>query len=162
MRFLIEEMKDEDWERVRSIYAEGIAGGNATFDTQVPDRDEWDRNHLRKCRLVARESGRVVGWAALSPISDRCAYSGVAEVSIYVAISVRCEGIGKALLRALIDASERAGFWTLQSGVFPENKASVALHKTCGFREVGLRQRIGRLDGVWKDVVLMERRSERL
>ena len=162
MRFLIEEMKDEDWERVRFIYAEGIAGGNATFDTQVPEREEWDRAHLRECRLVARDSGRVVGWGALSPISDRRAYAGVAEVSIYIATSLRRKGIGKALLRALIDASERAGLWTLQSGVFPENKASVALHKTCGFREVGLRQRIGRLDGVWKDVVLMERRSERL
>ncbi len=159
MRFTIEEMKDGDWERVRSIYQEGIAGGNATFETRVPEWDEWDRTHLRDGRLVARADGRVVGWAALSPVSDRCAYSGVAEVSIYVATSARHAGIGKALLRALIEASERAGLWTLQGGIFPENEASLALHKACGFREVGVRERIGQLEGVWRDVVLMERRS---
>ena len=160
MRFSIEEMKDDHWPAVRAIYQEGIDGSNATFETVAPAWDDWDRTHLREGRLVAKAEGAVAGWAALSPVSSRPGYAGVAEVSIYVATSARERGIGKALLQALIDVSERAGLWTLQGGIFPENVASIALHKSCGFREVGLRERIGQLQGVWKDVLLMERRAK--
>jgi phosphinothricin acetyltransferase len=137
-----------------------LATGNATFETEVPEWEKWDNNHLRDCRLVARAKGQVVGWIALSPVSNRCVYSGVAEVSLYVKASVRGQGIGKALLRAVIKESEYAGIWTLQGGSFPENIASIALQKSCGFREVGRRERIGQMDGVWRDVILMERRSK--
>ncbi len=159
LRSGIEEMKDEHWPRVRAIYQDGIAESNATFETVPPAWNEWDRTHLREGRLVAKAEGVVVGWAALSSVSSRPAYVGVAEVSIYVAASAREKGIGRALLQALVEASERAGFWTLQGGIFPENKASIALHRSCGFREVGVRERIGRLYGVWRDVLLMERRT---
>ena len=153
-------MRDEDWDTVRAIYREGIATGNATFETDVPDWEAWDKGHLRACRLVAKADGRVVGWAALTPYSSRRAYAGVAGLSIYVSASARGQGIGSALLSALIEASERAGLWTLQAGIFPENAASLALHRAHGFREVGRRERIGQLNGVWRDVVLMERRSK--
>ncbi len=160
MDFTIEKMKDKDWEAVQTIYQEGIATGNATFETNVPEWKAWHKRHLPACRLVARAKNQVVGWAALSPVSNRDVYSGVAEVSIYVAASAGGLGIGQALLRALIEASEYAGIWTLQAGIFPKNVASIALHKTCGFREVGHRERIGQMNGVWRDVVLMERRSQ--
>jgi L-amino acid N-acyltransferase YncA len=153
-------MQGGDWEAVRAIYREGIATGNATFETDVPDWEAWDKNHLPACRLVAKADGRVVGWAALTPYSSRRAYAGVAGLSIYVSASARGQGIGRTLLGALIEASEQAGLWTLQAGIFPENAASLALHRACGFREVGRRERIGRLNGVWRDVVLMERRSK--
>jgi L-amino acid N-acyltransferase YncA len=156
----VEKMKDEDWGAVQAIYREGIATGNATFETDAPEWEEWNKSHLHDCRLVARVKDQVVGWAALSPVSSRCVYSGVAEVSIYVAALARGLGVGKALLRALTEESERAGIWTLQAGIFPENVASIALHKACGFREVGYRERIGRMNGVWRDVVFMERRSK--
>jgi L-amino acid N-acyltransferase YncA len=149
-----------DWKVVQTIYREGIATGNATFETAAPDWDEWDRNHLRTCRLVARSGREVVGWGALSPVSSRCVYGGVAEVSVYVAASYRGQGIGKALLQALIKESERGGIWTLQAGIFPENEASIVLHRRCGFRIVGRRERLGQLRGVWRDVILMERRSK--
>jgi L-amino acid N-acyltransferase YncA len=125
----------------------------------APEWPEWDAAHRDDCRLVARRTGQVVGWAALSPVSRRCVYGGVAEVSVYVAESARGQGIGRALLSALIDASEAAGIWTLQAGIFPENEASVRLHKSCGFRVVGRRERIGQLHGVWRDTLLLERRS---
>jgi phosphinothricin acetyltransferase len=157
---IVEGIKAGDWDAVRAIYQEGIATGNATFETSVPAWEAWDAAHLRDCRFVARQDGRVVGWAALSPASGRCVYAGVAEVSIYVAASARGKGVGKALLRALVDASERQGIWTLQAGIFPENEASIGLHEVCGFRVVGRRERLGQLDGLWRDVVLMERRSE--
>ncbi len=160
MSIIVEAMHDEDWEAVRAIYREGIAGGNATFEIDVPDWETWNRNHLRVCRLVAKADGRVVGWAALNPYSSRRAYAGVAGLSIYVSASARGQGIGKTLLGALIEEAERAGLWTLQAGIFPENAASLALHRACGFREVGRRERIGRLNGTWRDVVLMERRSK--
>jgi L-amino acid N-acyltransferase YncA len=153
-------MQDGDWEAVRLIYGEGIATGDATFETEVPEWEDWDRSHARDCRLVARRGGQVVGWAALSPVSARRAYAGVAEVSVYVALPARGQGVGRALLRALIEESERRGFWTLQAGIFPENEASIALHRACGFRIVGHRERLGRMCSVWRDVVLMERRSE--
>jgi L-amino acid N-acyltransferase YncA len=160
MDFVIEKMKEEDWGAVQTIYRQGIATGNATFEADAPKWEGWDKSHLHNCRLVAKAGDQVVGWAALSPISSRCVYSGVAEVSIYVASSARGLGIGKALLRALIEESERAGIWTLQSGTFPENVASIALQKACGFREVGCRERIGQMGSVWRDVILMERRSK--
>ena len=159
MECTIEEMKPQDWKAVRSIYRDGIATKNATFEAEAPGWDIWDGNHLDFCRFVVRFKGEVVGWAALSPISKRQVYSGVAEVSVYLAESVRGKGIGKVLLKKLVNASEKAGIWTLQGGIFPENEASIALHKACGFRIVGRRDRLGRMDGVWRDVVLMERRS---
>lgn len=159
MTLCIRSMSADDWEDVRRVYREGIATGHATFETQAPRWEAWDRAHFKACRLVAGEEGDVLGWAALTPVSDRCAYGGVAEVSVYVAESARGRGIGRRLLAALIEASEREGIWTLQAGMFPENAASVALHRACGFREVGRRERLGRLEGRWRDVLLMERRS---
>jgi phosphinothricin acetyltransferase len=160
MDFIIDKMKVEDWDKVASIYREGIATSYATFETNAPDWEKWDKSHLRDCRLVARAEGKVIGWAALSPVSTRCVYSGVAEVSLYVAASTRGIGVGKALLSAVIDESESIGIWTLQAGIFPENTASIALTKACGFREVGRRERVGQMDGLWRDVILMERRSK--
>jgi len=155
----IQEMTPADWEAVRAIYLEGIATGNATFETEAPDYQTWDRNHLQFARLVARTNSGVVGWAALSPVSSRRVYAGVAEVSVYVSETARGAGVGRALLRSLIQESERNGIWTLQAGIFPENRTSIALHETCGFRTVGRRERIGALNGIWRDVILLERRS---
>lgn len=160
MEFKLEKMKEQDWEEVQSIYREGIIMDNATFETDAPEWHEWDKTHLRDCRLVAQSKGQVIGWAALSPVSTRRVYSGVAEVSLYVTTSARGVGVGKALLCALIEESERAGIWTLQGGIFPENAASIALTKGCGFREVGYRERIGQMNGIWRDVILVERRSK--
>ncbi len=159
MDLTVEEMQGEDWPAVRAIYQEGIATGDASFETEAPDWEAWDRAHRRDCRLVARLGGQVLGWAALSPASARPVYAGVAEVSIYVAAAARGRGIGRALLRALVEESERRGIWTLQAGMLPENEASIALHRACGFRIVGRRERLGQLRGTWRDVILMERRS---
>lgn len=160
MRLRIDEMSEADWPRVASVYAEGIATGDATFETEPPPSwERWSAAHLAVPRLVARAGDEVAGWAALGPVSARPAYRGVAEVSVYVGARWRGRGVGRALLGALVAGSERAGVWTLQAGVFPENAASVALHKACGFREVGRRVRIGRLGGVWRDTLLLERRS---
>ncbi|MFO7696880.1 MAG: N-acetyltransferase family protein [Anaerolineae bacterium] len=156
----VEPLRPEDWPAVVRIYREGIATGQATFELEAPDWALWDRHHLPEPRLVARdEGGVIVGWAALSPVSARAVYRGVAEVSVYVATAERSQGIGRALLEALIAASERAGLWTLQAGIFPENVASLRLHAACGFRVVGRRERLGQLRGVWRDVLLLERRS---
>jgi L-amino acid N-acyltransferase YncA len=149
-----------DWEDVRAIYIQGISTGNATFESEAPSWDQWHDRHLRDCRLVAEESGKIVGWAALSPVSERCVYAGVTETSIYVSEAARRRGVGKALLQRLVEESEQAGIWTLQAGVFPENRASIALHESCGFRVVGLRERLGELNEVWRDVLLLERRSK--
>lgn len=157
----INPMAVADWPAVRAIYAEGIATGHATFETTVPEWETWDAARLPACRLVARRRRRVVGWVALSPVSSRAVYSGVAEVSIYVAAQARGQGVGRALLSALIEASEAAGFWMLQAGIFPENEASVALHLSCGFRIVGHRERLGMHHGIWRDSLLLERRSSR-
>ncbi|MFN2596859.1 MAG: N-acetyltransferase family protein [Pyrinomonadaceae bacterium] len=157
---VIEEMRPEDWGRVRAIYLEGIATGDATLETDAPAWEAWDASHLKSCRLVARAGGEIVGWAALSPVSSRCVYGGVGEVSVYVAESARGKGVGRGLLAALVEESERSGLWTLQAGVLAENAASIRLHERCGFRVVGTRQRLGKLKGVWRDVVLLERRSE--
>lgn len=150
-----------DWPAVRHIYEQGIATGSATFETQAPDWPAWDAGHLAEPRLVARaaDDGAVLAWAALSPVSDRCAYRGVAEASIYVAERARRQGVGRRLLEELLDAAERAGIWTVQVGVMSENHASLALARRVGFRMVGTRERLGKLDGRWCDVVLLERRS---
>jgi L-amino acid N-acyltransferase YncA len=162
MTVTIDTMQAEDWPMVRAIYEEGIATRNATFEIAAPEWDAWDANHLAICRFVAREAGRVIGWAALSPASRRAVYAGVAEVSIYVTEATRGRGVGKMLLQTLAEASEEAGIWTLQTSVFPENIASLALHQACGFRIVGRRERIAQLDGVWRDTVLIERRSDKI
>jgi len=159
---VIERMMPEHWESVRAVYVEGIATGDATFETEAPEWERWDALHLRRCRLVAlddKDDKIVAGFAALSPVSSLKAYEGVAEVSVYVGAKFRGRGIGRALLEALIRESEAGGVWTLQAGVFPENAASVALHRACGFREVGRRERVGKLGGLWRDTVLLERRS---
>ena len=152
-------MTERDWPAVREIYLQGIATGNATFEQSPPEWKEWDERHLPSCRLVARVESRIVGWAALSPVSSRCVYGGVAEVSIYIAEDARGHGVGRRLLAALVDASEQNGIWTLQAGIFPENQASIRLHQQAGFRIVGRRERLGCMNGVWRDIVLMERRS---
>lgn len=156
----IEAMPPAAWAAVRAIYLAGIATGNATFEQDAPEWAAWDAGHLAMPRLVARAAdGTIGGWAALSPVSSRCVYAGVAEVSVYVAEGARRQGVGFALLRQLVADAEAAGIWTLQAGIFPENTASVALHERCGFRVVGRRERLGQMHGVWRDVLLLERRS---
>jgi L-amino acid N-acyltransferase YncA len=158
----IDDMTADDWDEVRRIYLQGIAIRSATFETEAPPWEGWDRKHLREPRLVARLDGLVAGWSALSRVSSRPVYRGVVEVSTYVGEEARRRGVGLALLSAMIERSERAGIWTLQAGIFPENQASLALHLRCGFRTVGIRERVGRMDGAWRDVVLLERRSPRV
>jgi L-amino acid N-acyltransferase YncA len=158
-RISIGRMGPGDWPAVRAIYLEGIATGNATFEQNAPDWDRWNAAHLETCRLVARLDGEVMGWAALSPVSSRSVYAGVAEVSAYVVRRAQNQKIGRELLQELIAASECAGIWTLQAGIFPDNVASIELHKRCGFRTVGTREGIGCMNGRWRDVTLMERRS---
>jgi len=165
MEYIIDKMVADDWEQIRSIYLEGISTGHATFEADAPIWEEWDSSHMHECRLVARTGNDVLGWAALSPASNRCAYSGVAEVSVYVGGKYQGQGIGGELLTSLIDESEKIGIWTLQVGVFPENINSINLHKRYGFREVGRREKLGKmsygsLEGIWRDIVLMERRSK--
>ena len=152
-------MLDEHWPAVRAIYREGIETGDATFEPSVPEWDVWDRGHLASCRFVASSESEVLGWVALSPVSTRRVYRGVAEVSIYVGLRARRRKIGSELLSALVEASETKGIWTLQAGIFPENIASIELHRRAGFRIVGTREKLGCMDGRWRDVVLMERRS---
>ena len=154
-------MRADDWPAVRAIYEEGIATGLATFELTAPEWESWNHSHRPDCRLVAQDrSGAIVGWAALSRYSARAVYSGVAELSVYIAAKARGRGVGRPLVAALIAASEEAGVWTLQAGVMADNAASLALHEKCGFRRVGVRERIGRdVKGVWRNVVLLERRS---
>ena len=154
----LRELRAGDWPAVRAIYEDGIRSADATFETETPSWERWDAAHP-ELRLVAERDGSVVGWAALSPASARDCYRGVGEVSVYVAAEARGDGLGRALLDELVERSEQAGYWTLSAGVFPENEASLRLHKACGFREVGVRERLGELGGVWRDVVLLERRS---
>lgn len=158
----IRTMKATDWNAVSRIYAEGIATSFATFETTVPSYGTWDAAHMKSCRIVAVENEHVLGWAALSPVSSRCVYGGVAEVSVYVSKEARGQGIGKHLMKALISKSEHVGLWTLQSGIFPENKGSIKLHEQMGFRYIGKRERIGKLHSAWKDNLLFERRSEKV
>jgi phosphinothricin acetyltransferase len=156
----IDSLRPDDWPAVCAIYLEGIHGRNATFETEAPNWERWDASHHAHSRVVARDADRVLGWAALRAVSERKVYAGVAEVSVYVDSHAHRRGIGHALLTALIESSERNGIWTLNAGIFPENVASVKLHLRCGFREVGRRERIAKLDGRWRDVLLLERRSK--
>jgi L-amino acid N-acyltransferase YncA len=165
MKYVTDSMRTEDWEQVRSIYLEGISTGDSTFETDAPNWDKWDSAHLSGHRLVIRSGNSILAWAALSPVSSRRAYSGVAEVSLYVAAGHRSKGIGAALLEALIDSSEKAGIWTLQGGIFPENEASLRMVRKHGFREIGRREKLGKmthgnLARTWRDVILVERRSK--
>ena len=152
-------MASDDWDSVREIYLEGIASGHATFETQAPSWEDWTANHHPFARLVLRTNDGLLGWAALSRVSRRTVYEGVAEVSVYVASSARGQGLGLLLLQSLIEESEAHGVWTLQASIFTENDASIRLHRRCGFREVGRRERIAKLHGAWRDTLLMERRS---
>ena len=153
-------MHANDWTSVAKIYNDGISSGFATFETSVPDYNSWNKAHLKACRLVASSTEEILGWAALSPVSSRCVYGGVAEVSVYIAKNARGLGIGKLLMKQLIIDSENVGLWTLQSGVFPENKASIELHKSMGFRYIGKREKVSKTaEGIWKDNLLFERRS---
>lgn len=153
-------MSEAHWPAVAQIYKQGVNTGFATFEKEIPTYEQWNKNHITNCRLVAIGNDKILGWAALSPVSGRCVYGGVAEVSIYIAETARGLGIGYLLMEELITSSEKEGFWTLQSGIFPENKASIKLHEKAGFRFLGRRERVGQLDGVWKDNVLFERRSK--
>ncbi len=157
---LIKEMCESHWPEVAQVYKQGIITGFATFEKEVPSYEQWNKNHLSNCRIVAYRDDKIIGWAALSPVSGRSVYRGVAEVSVYVAESERGSGVGRLLMEELITSSEKEGFWTLQSGIFPENKNSIKLHEKTGFRFIGKREKIGRLDGIWKDNLLFERRSE--
>lgn len=160
MDFAVEEMKESDLPQASAIYLSGIRTGLATFQRDVPEWEEWNDGHSELCRLVARSEDGILGWAALTPVSTRCVYAGVAEVSIYIGEGYRRHAVGTELLTALSSRSEENGFWTLQSGIIRENSGSIRLHEKCGFRMVGYRERLGRMeDGRWHDVVLMERRS---
>jgi L-amino acid N-acyltransferase YncA len=159
MEYIIKEMRPDHWDQVRQIYLEGIVTGNATFETQAPDWEKWDAGHLKDCRLVAQSGEIILGWTALSPFSSREVYRGVASVSIYIGEKYRGSGVGKALLRELIKCSEQKGYWTLQASVFAKNFASLKLHQEAGFRVVGVREKIGSLNGIWHDTILLERRS---
>jgi L-amino acid N-acyltransferase YncA len=159
-RVVIVAMQREDWPEVVRIFGQGIATGDASFETEPPAPEEWDRSHLREHRFVARWDDRVIGWAAVSPVSERCVYGGVVEVSVYVDEQARGQGVGRLLLERLIASTEKAGIWTIQAGIFPENEASVRLHENMGFRYVGTREALGKMNGVWRDVLLFERRSK--
>jgi L-amino acid N-acyltransferase YncA len=158
----IAELLHEHWPGIARVYEEGIATGNATFETEVPTWAAWDSSHLAGHRLVALRRGEVVGWAAVTPVSDRCVYGGVVENSVYVAEDARGQGVGQRLLEELVVSTEAAGIWTIQTGIFPENEGSIRLHERVGFEVVGRRKRLGKLHGQWRDVLLLERRSDRV
>jgi phosphinothricin acetyltransferase len=156
---VVDDLRPEHWPEVARIYADGMATGGATFETEVPSWERWDTAHLAEHRFVALRAGEVVGWAAISPVSDRCVYGGVVENSVYVDEATRGQGVGRMLLEHLAESTEAAGIWTIQTGIFPENAASLRLHERVGFEVVGRRKRLGKLHGVWRDVLLLERRS---
>jgi L-amino acid N-acyltransferase YncA len=156
----IKNIEARDYPQVAAIYSAGIATGMATFQTEATTWEEWDKSHLKECRIAVFENGQMAGWAALTPVSNRCVYAGVAEVSIYIAESFRGKGIGKLLLLQLVDESEKIGLWTLQSGIFTKNIASIKLHEYCGFRVIGTREKIAKKNGIWEDNTIMERRSK--
>jgi L-amino acid N-acyltransferase YncA len=156
----IRPMTARDWESVMRIYQEGIATGNATFETSAPNGPAWNKAHMEKHRFVAEIDGKIAGWVALTPVSSRCVYAGVAEVSVYVGTAYQGRKVGSALLEKLISDTEAESIWTLQAGIFPENTASVALHEKHGFRQIGYREKVGKMNGVWRDVLLLERRSK--
>lgn len=159
----LKELTPDLWPQVKAIYEEGIATGNATFQTAAPSWEEWDNSHVKNSRVVAVDEGdEVLGWAALTPVSGRCVYAGVGEVSVYVSPKAQGKGLGKTLLKELITQSEQNGFWTLTAGIFPENKASLKIHQEAGFKVLGIREQIGKMNGVWRDTVLLERRSRKV
>ena len=158
----LEKMQPADWHFVKQIYEEGISTGNATFQTSAPEWDEWNSSHLEHSRVVAKEGDNILGWAALTPVSGRSVYAGVAEVSVYVSDKARGKGLGKQLLQKLIEESEANNLWTLQAGIFPENIPSIKIHEDCGFRIIGKRERIGMMNGIWRDTVLLEKRSNKV
>ena len=158
----VEALRAEHWPGVSRVYDEGIATRNATFETECPTWEAWDSSHLPDHRFVALRDGELVGWVAVSPISGRCCYAGVVENSVYVAEAAQGWGVGRRLLEALIDSTEAAGIWTIQAGMFPENEGSIRLHEAVGFETVGTHRRLGKLDGVWRDVLMLERRSLRI
>ena len=156
----IGDFTERDWHSVQSIYQQGMDTKNATFEEKAPEWNEWNAVHKQNCRLVAKSDHTVIGWAALSPVSSRSVYAGVAEISIYIRTDNQGRGVGKKLLSAIVKASEDKGYWTLQARIFPENIASIEIHNKCGFRILGRHEKMGRLDGHWRDVVLLERRSK--
>lgn len=158
----MEAIKESDWLTIKEIYEQGIQTGNATFETQAPTWEVWNIGHLKACRILLKDNGVALGWAALSAVSGRCVYAGVAEVSVYVSSAARGKGIGRQLLMALVEQSEANNIWTLQAGIFPENLASLKIHESCGFRIIGRRVRIGQMHGIWRDTLLLERRSTRI
>lgn len=160
MSFIIRQFTQDNWEEVKAIYLEGIQTGNATFQTEAPSKEQWFEGHVKECNIACFQYDKMLGWATLSRVSARSVYSGVAEVSIYIKHSERGNGIGNILLKNLIEISELHGFWTLQAGIFPENTSSIRLHLKNGFREVGRREKLGKLNETWRDVILMERRSK--
>jgi L-amino acid N-acyltransferase YncA len=162
MKIIFRPMIKTDWPQIAEIYKQGIETGNATFETQVPSWEKWDSSHIQSCRIVAQIEDNIVGWAALVPVSTRKVYSGVGEVSIYISNKYQGLKIGSSLLRQLIDESEKNGFWTLQAGIFPENKSSLRIHESNSFRIVGFREKIGQMNEIWRDTVLLERRSKNI
>jgi L-amino acid N-acyltransferase YncA len=160
MEIAFRPMLEAAWISVAAIYRQGIETGNATFQREIPSWEEWNTGHIKTCRIVACVEDEVIGWAALSPVSGRCVYAGVAEVSVYVANQFKGQKIGTKLLENLISESEKQGLWTLQAGIFPENKASLKIHENLGFRNVGFREKIGKMNGIWRDTILLERRSK--
>ncbi|WP_299124406.1 GNAT family N-acetyltransferase [uncultured Winogradskyella sp.] len=159
-RLIFRKLKETDWESVSKIYQEGLDTGNATFETNIPDWQEWNSAHIKECRIIAEINNTIIGWAALSPVSSRCVYGGVAEVSVYVSSKFSGQKIGTQLLKRLISKSEENGIWTLQAGIFPENKGSIIIHEKLGFRKVGYREKIGQMNGIWRNTILLEKRSE--
>ena len=155
-------MLPSHWEAVKKIYEEGLATGNATFQASAPSWEEWDAAHVSNSRLVVIDKDEVLGWAALTAVSGRCVYAGIGEVSVYISERSRGKGLGKKLLEALITESEKNNFWTLQAGIFPENIASIKIHEACGFRTIGTREKIGKMNGAWRDTILLERRSNKV
>ena len=160
MEIIFRPMTEDDWKSVSEIYKQGIDTGNATFQQEIPTYKDWDNGHLKSCRLVALKDNEIVGWAALTPVSGRCVYVGVAEVSVYVSDKNRGHKIGHKLLEKLIIESENEKLWTLQAGIFPENFASLKIHEQLGFRKIGHREKLGKMNGIWRDTVLLERRSK--
>jgi len=161
MSIVLRSMKKDDWISVAEIYRQGIESGNATFQRDIPTWDEWNQGHINTCRIVASIDNEIVGWAALTPVSGRCVYSGVAEVSVYVSNHFKGQKIGTRLLERLISESEKEGYWTLQASIFPENKASLKIHYNLGFRNVGFREKIGKMNDFWRDTILLEKRSKK-
>ncbi len=161
MELLFRPMTADDWTSVAEIYKQGIETGNATFQQDIPTLEEWDNGHIKSCRIVATTTGEIAGWAALSAVSSRCVYVGVAEVSVYISDKFRGQKVGTKLLERLIEESEKNNFWMLQAGIFPDNKASLKMHENLGFRTVGYREKVGKMNHVWRDTILLERRSKK-